>query len=275
MTPRERYALIAGNGQFPLLVLREASRLEVPMVVIGIREETLPEIEQLGAVVHWVSLGELERALGILRQEAVEKVVLAGQVKHSQIYSRIAPDGMLQQLLASLPAKSTDALIGAVARQLHRLGFEVVDSTQFLRHLLAPAGQLSERSPDSEESADIAYGRHLARELARLDLGQTVVVSQRACVAIEAMEGTDAAIKRAGEIARGRRLVVVKVSKPRQDMRFDVPVVGIETVETMQGAGATALALDAERTLIFDREEFVARANQYRMAVVADLPEQS
>lgn len=275
MTPNERYALIAGNGQFPLLVLREASRQGVPMVVIGIREETLPEIEQLGAVVHWVSLGELQRALGILRQEAVRKVVLAGQVKHSQIYSHIDPDGMLQQLLASLPAKNTDALIGAVARELQRLGFEVVDSTQFLRPLLAPAGQLSERSPDSGESADIAYGRQLARELARLDLGQTVVVSQRACVAIEAMEGTDAAIERAGEIVRGRRLVVVKVSKPKQDMRFDVPVVGAQTVETMQRAGATALALDAGRTLIFDREEFVARANQYRMAVVADLPERS
>lgn len=272
--PGERYALIAGNGQFPLLVLREARRQGVDMVVLAIREETFPEIEQLGARVHWVSLGELQKGLGILRQEAVRKAVLAGQVKHTQIFSDIPPDSFLAQILARLPQKSTDALIGTIAGALETVGIEVVDSTLFLKPLLAAPGPLSARAPDAEESADIAYGRNIARQIAGLDLGQTVVVSQRACVAIEAMEGTDATIERAAALANGRRLVVVKVSKPRQDMRFDVPVVGLTTLDVMKRAGATALALDAGRTLIFDREEFVRRANDYHLAVAAFAPDE-
>jgi DUF1009 family protein len=273
--PGERYALIAGKGQFPLLVLQEARRQGVDMVVLALREETFPEIEQLGAPVHWISLGELQKALGILRQEAVRKVVLAGQVKHTQIFSDIPPDPVLAQLLALLPKKNTDALIGTIAQALEGLGIEVVDSTLFLQPLLPAPGPLSERLPDEEESADIAYGRRIGREIARLDLGQTVVVSQRACVAIEAMEGTDATIERAGRLANGRRLTVVKVSKPQQDMRFDVPVVGLKTLEVMKQANATALALDAGRTLIFDREEFARRVKAYNLAVVALAPEAS
>ena len=265
----ERYALIAGNGQFPLLVLKEARRQGVDMVVLALREETLPEIEQLGARVHWVSLGELQKALGILRQEAVRKAVLAGQVRHDKIFSDIPPDTFLAQLLARLPQKNTDALIGGIAAALQAVGIEVVDSTVFLQRLLPAPGPLTRRAPDADESADIAYGRRIGREIARLDLGQTVVVSQRACVAIEAMEGTDAAIERAAGLARGRRLVVVKVSKPKQDMRFDVPVVGLETLEVMKRANATALALDAGRTLVFDREEFVRRADEHGIAVAA------
>jgi len=269
----ERYALIAGNGQFPLLVLKEARRQGVDMIVLAIREEAFPEIEQLGARVHWVSLGELQKALGILRQEAVRKAVLAGQVRHDQIFSDIPPDTFLAQLLARLPQKNTDALIGGIAAALQAVGIEVVDSTVFLQRLLPAPGPLTRRAPDADESAYIAYGRRIGREIARLDLGQTVVVSQRACVAIEAMEGTDAAIERAAGLARGRRLVVVKVSKPKQDMRFDVPVVGLQTLEVMKGANATALALDAGRTLVFDREEFVRRADDYGIAVAAFTPE--
>ena len=269
----ERYALIAGNGQFPLLVLKEARRQGVDMVVLAIREEAFPEIEQLGARVHWVSLGELQKALGILRQEAVRKAVLAGQVRHDQIFSDIPPDTFLAQLLARLPQKNTDALIGGIAAALQAVGIEVVDSTVFLQRLLPAPGPLTRRAPDADESADIAYGRRIGREIARLDLGQTVVVSQRACVSIEAMEGTDAAIQRAAGLAQGRRLVVVKVSKPKQDMRFDVPVVGLQTLEVMKGANATALALDAGRTLVFDREEFVRRADDYGIAVAAFTPE--
>jgi len=265
----ERYALIAGNGQFPLLVLKEARQQGVDMVVLALREETLPEIEQLGARVHWVSLGELQKALGILRQEAVRKAVLAGQVRHDKIFSDIPPDTFLAQLLARLPQKNTDALIGGIAAALQAVGIEVVDSTVFLQRLLPAPGPLTRRAPDADESADIAYGRRIGREIARLDLGQTVVVSQRACVAIEAMEGTDAAIERAAGLAQGRRLVVVKVSKPKQDMRFDVPVVGLQTLEVMKGANATALALDAGRTLVFDREEFVRRADEHGIAVAA------
>ncbi|MFQ5663397.1 MAG: LpxI family protein [Terriglobia bacterium] len=273
MTSGERYALIAGNGQFPLLVLEEARRQGVDMVVLAIREETFPEIEHFGARVHWISLGEFQKALGLLRQEAVGKAVLAGQVKHSQIFSDIPPDTLLKQLLARLPEKSTDALLGTIACALQAAGIEVVDSTLFLAPLLPAPGPLSARPPDAEEAADIAYGRHIGREIARLDLGQTVVVSHRACVAIEAMEGTDATIERAAQLANGRRLVVVKVSKPRQDMRFDVPVVGLPTLEVMKRTRATALALDAGRTLIFDRKEFVRRADDYQIAVVAFKPD--
>jgi len=271
----ERYALIAGNGQFPLLVLKEARRQGVDMVVLAIREEAFPEIEQLGARVHWVSLGELQKALGILRQEAVRKAVLAGQVRHDKIFSDIPPDTFLAQLLARLPQKNTDALIGGIAAALQAVGIEVMDSTAFLQRLLPAPGPLTRRAPDADESADIAYGRRIGREIARLDLGQTVVVSQRACVAIEAMEGTDAAIERAAGLAQGRRLVVVKVSKPKQDMRFDVPVVGLETLEVMKRANATALALDAGRTLVFDREEFVRRADEHGIAVAAFNPEET
>ena len=203
----------------------------------------------------------------------MRKAILAGQVKHAQIFSDIPPDPALAQLLALLPQKNTDALIGAIARALEMVGIEVVDSTLFVASLLPEPGTLTARPPDAEESADIAYGRRLAGEIARLDLGQTVVVSQRACVAIEAMEGTDAAIERAGRLVQGRRLVVVKVAKPRQDMRFDVPVVGLTTLDTMKQAGATALAIDARRTLIFDREEFLRRANDYSIAVVALEPQ--
>ena len=270
-----RYALIAGNGQFPLLVLKSALQQGADMVVLAIREETWPEIEKLGARVHWVSLGELQKALGLLRQESVQKVVLAGQVKHAQIFSDIPPDPVLKQLLAMMPQKSTDQLIGTIARALEAIGVEVVDSTTFVRALLPEPGLLTARAPDAEEAADIDFGRRIAREIARLDLGQTVVVSQRACVAIEAMEGTDETIERAGRIVPpggNRRLVVVKVAKPQQDMRFDVPVVGLPTLEVMKKANATALSLEARRTLIFDREEFVRRANDYSIAVVAAEP---
>lgn len=273
MSVEERYALIAGNGQFPLLVLEQAQRQGVEMVVVAIREETFPEIEQLGARVYWVSLGELQKALEILRREQVRKAVMAGQVKHKQIFSAIPPDAVLGQLLATLPRKSTDALIGSVARLIESLGIEVVDSTQFVRPLLPEPGALTVRAPDAEESADIVYGRHVARQLAGVDIGQTVVVSQRACVAVEAMEGTDATIERAAALAQGRRLVVVKVSKPQQDMRFDVPVVGLTTLEVMKCANATALAIDAGRTLLFDREQFIARATALGIAVVAFAPD--
>jgi hypothetical protein len=268
----DRYALIAGNGQFPLLVLQEAQKLGVDMVVLALREETWPDIEKLGARVHWVSLGELQKALGILREESVRKVVMAGQVKHKQIFSDTPADGVLAQLLAGLPQKNTDTLIGAIARALGFVGIQVVDSTLFLKHLLSEPGQLTQRAPDPDEAADIDYGRHIACTLAGLDLGQTVVVSQRACVAIEAMEGTDAVIERAASLANGRRLTVVKVSKPGQDMRFDVPVVGLPTLETMKRSNATALALDAGRTLVFDRAEFTRRADDYGLAVVALAP---
>jgi DUF1009 family protein len=269
---REGWGLIAGNGDFPLLVLEGACQQGIEMTVIAIREEASPELNRLAARVHWVGLGELGRALELLRQAGVRQAVLAGQVKHRQIYSDIPPDPILATVLAALPAKNTDALIGAVVRVLEQAGIRLVDSTLFLKPLLAAPGVLTRRAPDARERADIEYGRRLAREVARLDIGQTVVVADRACVAVEAMEGTDETIRRAARLANGRPLVVVKVSRPEQDMRYDVPVVGPETIRVMAAAGATALAMDAGRTLLLNRDAMLALADEAGIAVEASLP---
>lgn len=271
-TPGE-WGLIAGNGDFPFLVLEGARRRGIEMAVIAIREEASPELERVARRLHWVSLGELSRTIELLHQEGVKHAVMAGQVKHNKIFSSIRPDWRLAKLLFSLPAKNTDALIGAVARVLQDEGIELVDSTKFLGPLLPAAGVLTRRSPDSAEAADIEYGRQIARAIAGLDLGQTVVVRDRACVAIEAMEGTDETIERAARIAGGQRLVVVKVSKPRQDMRFDVPVAGLKTIEVMRRANATALAIDAGRTLLFDRDALIHAADEAGIAIQAFAPE--
>ena len=269
-----RWALIAGNGRFPLLVLEGARSQGIEMVVLALKEETFPEIERTAPRVHWVSLGELGRSLDVLRQEQVTHAVMAGQVKHKQIFSSIRPDWQMAKLLMSLATKNTDSLIGAVAKMLEDQGIQLVDSTAFLQPLLPEPGVLTRRAPDEREAADIAYGHEIARQIAGLDLGQTVVVRDRACVAIEAMEGTDETIERAGRIAAGQPLVVVKVSKPGQDMRFDVPVVGVPTIEAMKRAGATALAIDARRTLAIDREQMIAAADAAGIAVQAFEPEE-
>lgn len=277
-----RWALIAGNGRFPFLVLEGARSQGIEMVVLALKEETFPEIERTVPRVHWVSLGELGRALDVLRQEQVTHAVMAGQVKHKQIFSSIRPDWQMAKLLMSLATKNTDSLIGAVAKLLEDQGIQLVDSTAFLRPLLPEPGVLTRRAPDEREAADIAYGHEIARQIAGLDLGQTVVVRDRACVAIEAMEGTDETIERAGRIAAGHPesrsigtgLVVVKVSKPGQDMRFDVPVVGVPTIEVMKRAGATALAIDARRTLAIDRDQMIAAADAAGIAVQAFEPEE-
>jgi UDP-2,3-diacylglucosamine hydrolase len=264
-----KWGLIAGNGRFPFLVLEAARSQGIEMAVIALREEASPELEASAKRLHWVSLGELSRALDLLHKEGVTRAVMAGQVKHTKIFSSIRPDWKLAKLIFSLPRKNTDSLIGAVARVLEEEGIELVDSTAFLKPLLPEAGILTSRAPDSRESADIAYGREIARHVARLDLGQTVVISDRACVAVEAMEGTDETIERAARLATGKPLVVVKVAKPRQDMRFDVPVVGLRTVEVMKRSHATALAIDACRTLLFDRSRLIEAADEAGIAVQA------
>ena len=265
----ERWGLIAGNGHFPFLVLEGARSRGIEMAVIAIREEASLELEGVAPHLHWVSLGQLSRTIELLHQEGVNRAVMAGQVKHNKIFSSIRPDWKLAKLLMALPAKNTDSLIGAVAKVLEEEGIKLVDSTAFLAPLLPGAGVLTRRAPDAEEAMDIAYGRNIARQIARLDLGQTVVVRDRACVAIEAMEGTDETIERAARITGGQRLVVVKVSKPGQDMRFDVPVVGLRTVEVMRQCNATALAIDAGRTLLFDRERLLEAANAAGIAIQA------
>jgi UDP-2,3-diacylglucosamine hydrolase len=268
----ENWGLIAGNGDFPFLVLEGARSRGIEMAVIAIKEEASPELERRASRLHWVSLGELSRTIELLHQEGVKHAVMAGQVKHNKIFSAIRPDWKLAKLLLTLPSKNTDSLIGAVARVLADEGIELVDSTKFLGALLPAAGILTRRAPDQTESADINYGRTIAQQIAALDLGQTVVVRDRACVAIEAMEGTDETIERAARIVAGQRLVVVKVSKPAQDMRFDVPVVGLRTIEVMHRANATALALDAGKTLLFDRDALIAAADEAGITIEAFAP---
>jgi UDP-2,3-diacylglucosamine hydrolase len=268
----ERWGLIAGNGDFPFLVLEGARSRGIEMAVIAIREEASPALEQSAKRLHWVSLGELSRTIELLHEEGVNHAVMAGQVKHNKIFSSIRPDWRLAKLLFSLQVKNTDSLIGAIARVLEDEGIELVDSTKFLGPLLPEAGILTRRSPDVSEAADISYGREVAQRIAALDLGQTVVVRDRACIAVEAMEGTDETIERAARIAGGQRLVVVKVSKPSQDMRFDVPVVGPKTIEVMSRSNATALAIDAGKTLLFDRDQLIRAADDFSIAIHAFAP---
>ena len=265
-------------------MLLDAARAQgLSVVVAALREETDAEMdrraaEDSGITVHWLSLGELSRLIETFHKEGVTKAVMAGQVKHKQIFSSIRPDWRLAKLLLSLPIRSTDRLIGAVAKVLAHEGIELMSSTTFLEPLLAEEGVLTERAPDEEERRNIEYGLSVARAVAGFDIGQTVVVAAQACVAVEAMEGTDAAIERAGRLMETlesdastleRRLTVVKVAKPNQDMRFDVPVIGMATVETMIRAGASCLSLEAGRTLLFDREALLKRANEAGIAVVS------
>ena len=270
-----RWGLIAGNGRFPFLVLDAARSQGIDMAVIAIREEASPDLEKVASRLHWVSLGELSRALELLHQEGVNRAVMAGQVKHNKIFSSIRPDWKLAKLLFSLPVKNTDSLIGAVAHLLESEGIQLVDSTAFLKPLVPAAGVLTRRAPDACEAADIGYGLEIARQIAALDLGQTVVIRDRACVAVEAMEGTDETIERAARLAAGEPIVVVKVSKPRQDMRFDVPVVGLQTVEVMRRSRATALAVDADRALLLDRNRVIEAADDAGIAIEAFPPDTS
>jgi hypothetical protein len=266
------WGLIAGNGRFPLLVLEGARSQGIEMAVIALKEEASAELASSAKRLHWVSLGELSKAIDLMHQEGVTRAVMAGQVKHSKIFSSIRPDWKLAKLLLSLPRKNTDALIGAIARVLEDEGICLVDSTLFLKPLLPEAGVLTRRAPDQRESADIQYGLSVARQIAAMDVGQTIVIADRACVAVEAMEGTDETIDRAARIANGKPLVVVKVSKPGQDMRFDVPVIGLPTIEHMKSAGASALALDAGRTLLFDRVQLIVQADASGIAIQAFPP---
>ena len=293
-----KLGLIAGNGRFPFLLLDAARAQGLSVVVAAIREETDPEIDRraaadAGITVHWLSLGELSRLIDTFQKEGVSKAVMAGQVKHKQIFSSIRPDWRLAKLLLNLRTRNTDMLLGAVAKVLGDEGIELISSTQFLEPLLAQEGVLTARAPSDEERKDIEYGLGVARAVAGFDIGQTVVVAAQACVAVEAMEGTDATIERAGDLMRSleddastldhpgdkdpspgtptlaRQLTVVKVAKPNQDMRFDVPVIGMRTIATMVRAGATCLSVEAGRTLLFDREALLSRANQEGIAIVA------
>jgi UDP-2,3-diacylglucosamine hydrolase len=290
MASLQKLGLIAGNGKFPFLVLDAARAQGFEVVVAAIREEAFPEIETKGAAsVHWVSLGELSKLIDTFKAEGVTRAVMAGQVKHKQIFSAIKPDWRLAKLLLSLGTRNTDSLLGAVAKVLADEGILLENSTALLEPLLAKTGVLSKRAPSVQERKNIEYGRAVARRLAEHDIGQTVVIAEAACVAVEAMEGTDATIERAGELMRSlgfdadteskstgevsalsRALTVVKVAKPRQDLRFDVPVIGVKTITTMAGAGASCLAVDAGRCLLLDGEAIIGAADAAGIAVCAE-----
>jgi len=279
-----RLGLIAGNGKFPFLVLEAARAQGFEVVVAAIREETFPEIESHGAAsVHWISLGELSKLIDTFKTAGVTRAVMAGQVKHKQIFSAIKPDWRLAKLLLSLGTRNTDSLLGAVAKVLADEGITLENSTALLEPLLAKTGVLSKRAPGAQELKNIEYGRAVGRRLAEYDIGQTVVIAEGACVAVEAMEGTDATIERAGQLMRSldleregeastlsRALTVVKIAKPGQDMRFDVPVIGVKTIETMARAGASCLAVDAGRCLLLDGEVMTRAADEAGIAVCAE-----
>jgi DUF1009 family protein len=275
--------LIAGNGSFPLLLLDAARAQGAQVVVAAIKEETSPLIEKRGAAaVYWMSLGELGKLIDTFKKEGVQTAIMAGQVKHKQIFSSIRPDWRLAKVLFSLTTRNTDSLIGAVARVLEDEGIHLISSASYLDPLLARAGVLTRRKPTEAEQKNTAYGRQVARHLAQYDIGQTVVIAELACVAVEAMEGTDATILRAAEIMKSlshdteagspvlsRELTVVKVAKPAQDMRFDVPVIGIRTLEVMQQAGATCLAIDAGKCLLLDGNAVIEAADRAGIAIVS------
>ncbi len=276
----QRIGLIAGNGTFPFLVLDAARAQGLEVVVAAIKEEASSEIESKGAAsVHWLSLGELSKLIDTFRAEGVTRAIMAGQVKHKQIFSSIRPDWKLAKVLLSLTTRNTDSLLGAVAKVLAEEGITLESSTSLLEPLLARPGVLTRRSPTEQERKNITYGRAVARSLAQHDIGQTVVIADTACVAVEAMEGTDATIERAGQIMRSlhgdastlnRDLTVVKIAKPNQDMRFDVPVIGVKTIEVMRAAGATCLALDAGKCLLLDGPKIPEAADAAGITVVAD-----
>ena len=280
MQPYPKLGLIAGNGRFPFLVLDAARAQGYNVVVAAIKEETFPDIESHGASsVHWLSLGELSKLIETFQREGVTRAVMAGQVKHKQIFSSIRPDWRLAKLLLSLTTRNTDSLLGAVAKVLADEGILLESSTALLEPLLAKAGVLTKRVPSAQEKKNIEYGRTVARGLAQYDIGQTVVIAESACVALEAMEGTDATIERAGQLMAtldpgrstlARELTVVKVAKPKQDMRFDVPVVGVETMAVMRKAGATCLALDAGKCLLIDGDAVIVAANAAEITIVAE-----
>jgi UDP-2,3-diacylglucosamine hydrolase len=280
MPQNEKLGLIAGNGKFPFLVLDAARAQGYEVVVAAIREEAFPEIESHGAAaVHWLSLGELSKLIETFQREGVRRAIMAGQVRHKQIFSSIRPDWRLAKLLLSLTTRNTDSLLGAIAKVLADEGITLEKSTWLLDPLLVKAGVLTRRQPTDQEHKNIEYGRAVARRLAEHDIGQTVVIAQSACVAVEAMEGTDAAIERAGQIMRSlpgdpstlsRALTVVKIAKPKQDMRFDVPVIGVKTIEVMQAAGASCLALDAGKCLLLDGQKVIDAANAAGIAIFAE-----
>jgi DUF1009 family protein len=267
-----RYGLIAGNGRFPLLALQSARSQGHDVVVAAIENEAAPELAAFSSSFHWINIGQLGKLIDLFQREKVSEVMMTGQVKHVSLFSGITPDWRLVKLLASLKEKNTAALIGGVQRVLREEGIELVDSTRLLKSLLAPEGVLTRRKPSKEEEADIRYGRRIASVLASVDIGQSVAISEKACVAAEAMEGTDAMLRRAAVLANGKPLRLVKASRGRAHLLFDVPVAGLTTIETMIETNTTALVVDAGRTLLLDKEQMIELADRAKLTIAGYAP---
>jgi UDP-2,3-diacylglucosamine hydrolase len=267
------WGLIAGNGRFPLLALETARGLGHEIVVVAIEGEASKQIEKYGAPVHWITIAQLGNLIDILKREGVREVMMTGQVKHASIFSSLRPDWRLFKLLTSLKERNTSALIEGIQKVLKDEGIELVDSTRLLKPLLAEEGVLTKRKPEKDEEADLNYGRKVAQVLASVDVGQSVAISERACVAAEAMEGTDAMLRRAATLTGGKPLRLVKVSRGRAHMLFDIPVAGLTTIQTMIETTTTAFALDAGRTLLIDKEEMLEAANRAGLALVGYPPQ--
>ncbi len=263
-----KFGLIAGGGDFPLLTLRSARQAGHEVAVVAIREEAPPEIESLADSCRWISLGQLSKLIETFRSEGVSQAVMAGRIRHAQIFSAIRPDWRLLKVLNALRRKNTDSLLGALAQVLEDEGISLLDSTHFLASSLAGLGPNGRRKPSAGERRNIEYGQEVAKALAAYDIGQSVVICEQACVAVEAMEGTDAVLERAGRLANGRELTLVKVAKPNQDMRFDVPVIGPRTIRKMQAANATAASIEAGRTLLLEKDRLLADADRAGICVV-------
>ena len=267
-----KLGLIAGNGEFPLLIARECARRNIPLIVSAIRDETDPAVGELAARIEWMGLGQLGRMIRFFRKEGVTQAIMAGHVKQVRIFGRDHPDLRMLSMLARLNQRNTDKLLGAIADELHRDGIELLDSTCLLQQIVPQEGVLTKRKPGAREWADIRYGLPIAREIARMDLGQTIVVCHQQVVAVEALEGTDAAIERAGSLTHGQKLTVIKVSKPSQDMRFDVPVIGRKTIDVLQQSHATVMTVDAGRSLMFEKDEVLAMADRAGISLLAVAP---
>lgn len=264
--------MIAGNGRFPLLALETAKREGHNVVVVAIENEATPELERFAHAMHWINIGQLGKLIDILKRERVSEVMMTGQVKHVSLFSGVTPDWKLLKLLTSLKEKNTASLIGGIQRALRDEGIELVDSTRLLKPLLADEGVLTRRKPTQEEEADIRYGRRLASLLASADIGQSVAISEKACVAAEAMEGTDAMLRRAASLTNGKPLRLVKASGGREHLLFDVPVAGVATIHTMIETRTTVMAVDAGRTLLLDKNELLRQADEAGIAIVGYPP---
>lgn len=262
-----RYAILCGNGRFPVLALEAAKRQGDEAVAIAIQEEADPVVEKLAVATHWISLGQLGKLIDVMHKEGLAQMLMAGQVKHASIFSNIRPDWRMVKLLARLHTKNTDALIGGVIEELRGEGIEIVESTRLLTSLLATEGAMTKRKPSKEEEANIAYGRQVANTLASHDIGQSVAIADQACVAVEAMEGTDAMLRRAASLVNGKELTLVKASRRRKHMLFDVPVTGPTTIEVMRETKTKVLAVDAGRTLLLDKDAMLEAANKAGIVV--------